>query len=175
MNPMTNDSGEFRDVYVSIFPTLFRIAYRITGDKTAAEDLCQEAFIKYLQRTKPLPTTEQAKYWLIRVVHNLSLNFEKRRNRERRAVGRLKLQPTRENPTAESELLKSESTTLVQTALEKIPYKLRTVLVLREYADLSYREIARSVGISESNVKVRIYRAREQLRKLLSEEGSDVS
>ncbi len=170
-----HDSGKFREIYVSIFPTLYRIAYRITGDGTAAEDLCQEAFIKYLQRTKPLPSIDQTRYWLIRVVHNLSLNFEKRKNRERRAVGRLKLQPLQDNPTGESELLKNESTTLVQQALKQIPYKMRTVLILREYADMSYREIAKTIGISESNVKVRIYRAREQLRKLLSEEGSDVS
>ena len=44
------------------------------------------------------------------------------------------------------------------------------VLILREYAELNYKEIARMMGITEGNVKVRVYRAREQLSKLIGED-----
>ena len=77
--------------------------------------------------------------------------------------------------SSESELLRSESAKIVREALAKLPFKLRTVIVLREYGDLSYQEIAKVVGISESNVKVRVFRVREQLRKFLDEEEVDVS
>ena len=78
---MRRDDGinTFREVYQQIFPVLIRIAFHITGDMTVSEDLCQEAFIKYHQRMIPFPNIDQAKYWLIRVVKNLSLNFEKRK------------------------------------------------------------------------------------------------
>ena len=55
-------------------------------------------------------------------------------------------------------------------ALEKLPQNLKMVLVLREYAELNYKEIGRVLGITEGNVKVRVFRAREQLSKLIGEE-----
>jgi RNA polymerase sigma-70 factor (ECF subfamily) len=78
-------------------------------------------------------------------------------------------------PSLEAEALRTESSKLVQEALKRLPFKLRTSLVLREYAGLSYREIAQSLHISESNVKVRVFRARELLKKILDEEDLDVS
>jgi RNA polymerase sigma factor (sigma-70 family) len=169
------ESGAFDDIYDDLFPLLYRIAYRVTGESTAAEDLCQEAFVRYIQRLHPLPSREQAKYWLIRVVRNLSYNLEKRRGRERRAVDRLIHESKQTAPSGERELLRGESSRLVQEALKHVPFQLRTALILREYADMSYREIARALRITESNVKVRVFRAREQLKKILDEEDLDVS
>ncbi len=51
--------------------------------------------------------------------------------------------------------------------LEKLPEKLKAPLVLREFSGLNYREISKVLGISESNVKVRIFRARESIQKLI--------
>jgi len=52
-------------------------------------------------------------------------------------------------------------------ALEKLPDNLRTVLVLKEYSEMNYREIGQALGINEGNVKVRVFRARERLTALL--------
>ncbi|MAG14004.1 MAG: RNA polymerase subunit sigma-24 [Spirochaetales bacterium] len=173
-NKMTGH-GDFDKVYDSVYPLLFKIAYRITGDYTASDDLCQEAFIRYYRRIIPLPSAEQAKYWLIRVVKNLSLNYEKRKGREKRAYDRYLREPKRHTPSGETELMRDESAKLVQEALRQLPFKLRAVIVLREYGNLSYKEIGRIIGISESNVKVRVFRAREQLKKYLDEEEIYVS
>ena len=162
-------AGDFNDVYESTYPLLFRVAYRITGSASVTEDLCQEAFIRYLKRSSPLPSIDEARYWLIRVVKNLSLNHEKRKSRERRAYERLGREPKRIVPSGEVEAMQGESIQLVQKALNRLPFKLRSAIVLREYGDLSYREIASVLGISEANVKVRVFRAREQLKRLLDE------
>jgi RNA polymerase sigma-70 factor (ECF subfamily) len=166
---------KFERVYDVIYPLLYRIAYRITGDENISEDLCQEAFIRYYKRVVPLPSMDQAKYWLIRVVKNLAFNHEKRRGREKKAYYRFSQEPTPEIRSGESEVLRNESQQIVRKALGKLPFHLRTAIVLREYGDLTYREIAKVMGISESNVKVRVFRAREQLREHLSEEEVDVS
>jgi len=161
--------NNFREVYNQVFPVLIRIAFHITGDKTISEDLCQEAFIKYHQRMIPFPDVDQAKYWLIRVVKNLALNFEKRKNRERKAYTRVLQTSDRHEPSGEVEALKNETLVMVQQALRKLPYKLRSVLVLREYGQLNYKEIAGILGISEGNVKVRIFRARDMLGRIIKE------
>jgi RNA polymerase sigma factor (sigma-70 family) len=165
----------FDQVYESLFPVIYRISLRITGDKEVAEDLCHEAFIKLMERADVLPDLDQSKYWLIRVVKNLSLNHEKRRGRERAAYSRLS-RITRGASESTEKLVLAESTRAdVQLALNGLPYNLRTPLVFREYGDLSYKEIASILRISESNVKVRIFRARERLEKALSEDGDNVS
>ena len=175
MNNKMIDQGDFEKVYDAVYPLLYKIVYRITGDDTASDDLCQEAFIRYYRRIVPLPSEEQAKYWLIRVAKNLALNYEKRKGREKRAYDRYLKEPKRHTPSGESELMRNESAKLVQIALRQLPFKLRAVIVLREYGNLSYKELGRIIGISEANVKVRDFRAREQLKKYLDEEEIYVS
>lgn len=159
--------AETAKVYESLFPVLFRIAYRITGQRDKAEDICQEAFIKYFERGQPLPDLDQTKYWLIRVLRNLALNHEKKRMRENRAYQRLMRAAPQFSESGESAVLAEETRSLVQHCLDQLPYNLRIVLVLKEYAGLGYKEIAKSLGIREGNVKIRVFRARERLSRLL--------
>ena len=175
MGKKQTEPGNFEHVYDAAYPLLYRIALRITGDESISEDLCQEAFIRYYKRIIPFPDLDQAKYWLIRVVKNLAFNREKRRGREQKANYRYSKELTSSTRSGEAELLRSESARIVQEALKRLPFNLRTAVVLREYGDLSYRDIARVLGISEANVKVRVFRAREQLKKHLDEEEVDVS
>jgi RNA polymerase sigma factor (sigma-70 family) len=175
MSTEKGNSPSFDQVYSCLFPIIFRVSYRITGDKEAAEDLCQEAFIRYMGRNAGLPDLDQTKFWLIHVVRNLSLNFEKRKQRARAAFGRLKrISPTVQEPR-ESEVIDEEIRSDVQTALNRLPHNLRMPLVFREYADLSYKEIGNILGLSESNVKIRIFRAREKLEKILKEGNAHAS
>ncbi|MDR0497397.1 MAG: RNA polymerase sigma factor [Treponema sp.] len=162
--------GEFRRLYETVFPILFRVAYRITSSEEAAEDLCQEAFFRLHEKNMVFPNPDEAKYWLIRVVKNASLNYAKRKVRERKAYQRAFREDIRTEETGENVLLKKESRKEVQEALEKLPENLRIVMILKEYGDLNYREIGRSLGISEGNVKVRVFRARERLAELLKNE-----
>ncbi|MDR2608313.1 MAG: RNA polymerase sigma factor [Treponema sp.] len=162
--------AEFRRLYDTCFPILYRVAYRIAASEEAAEDLCQEAFFRLHEKNMVFPSPEEAKYWLIRVVKNASLNYAKRKERERKAYQRAFREDSRQVETGEGDLLKKETLAEVQEALEKLPENLRIVLILKEYGELNYKEIGRALGISEGNVKVRVFRARERLSGLLAEE-----
>jgi RNA polymerase sigma-70 factor (ECF subfamily) len=167
-NSISQDS--FNKAYETLYPIIFRVAYRIVGETGMAEDMCQEAFIKYYQRKEDLPDLNQTKYWLIRVVKNLSLNHEKRKSRERNAVDKLKKAPLKRTDSGEDIYLKKEARSAVQEALQQLPHKFRVVLILKEYAKMNYKEIGDVMKISEGNVKVRVFRAREKLAKLLKEQ-----
>jgi RNA polymerase sigma-70 factor (ECF subfamily) len=171
---MENNAG-FRRLYETVFPILFRVAYRIANSEEAAEDLCQEAFFRLYEKNMVFPNSEEAKYWLIRVVKNASLNYAKRKDRERKAYQRAFREVTHTQETGEQALLKKETTVEIREALEKLPENLRMVLILKEYGELNYKEIGRTLGISEGNVKVRVFRARERLAGLLPKDGSHVS
>jgi len=160
----------FEQIYADLSPLLFRITYRMTGRREAAEEIVQEAFIKYWERRDQLPTDDGLKYWLIRVVRNLTLNHEKRKGRERRALERVFHEPApkAEKPAVEV-MTDRESVSDVQKALLELPESLRTVLVLKEYANFAYAEIGKMMNITEGNVKVRVFRARARLAHLLKE------
>lgn len=151
-------------------PVLFKVAVRIAGNEEAAEDLCHDALIKMTEKQMQFPSPNDAKYWLIRVVKNASLNYAKRKGRERKAYERALKEDRRTIDSGEMILLKEDAVLRVQKALEKMPENLRTVLQLKEYGELNYKEIGRVLGITEGNVKVRVFRAREQLSKLIGEE-----
>ena len=167
-------SQEFRRIYDSAFHILYRVAYRITNNEETAEDLCQESFFRLYEKNMVFPNPEEAKYWLIRVVKNAALNHAKRKERERKAYQRAFREDTRQEETGEGLLVKKETMGEIQEALNKLPENLRMALVLKEYADMNYKEIGRVLGISEGNVKVRVFRARDRLASLL-QGGKNVS
>ena len=158
---------EFRSLYNSAFPILFRVAYRIASSSEAAEDLCQDAFSRLHEKNMVFPSLQEATYWLIRVVKNASLNYAKRKQRERIAYNKAFKEDVRQTETGEGQLIKKESKEEVAAALNKLPEKLRMVLILKEYAGMNYKEIGKTLGISEGNVKVRVFRARETLAHIL--------
>jgi RNA polymerase sigma-70 factor (ECF subfamily) len=164
---------DFRRLYETVFPVLFKVASHITRDDESAEDLCQGAFIKLYEKNMSFPSMDEAKYWLIRVVKNAALNYVKHRSREQKAFQKAFHEDTaqgRDRPiSGEEELIKQESRQEVQEALAKLPKNLRMVLILKEYGELNYKDIGRSLGISEGNVKVRVFRARERLKTLLAQ------
>ena len=166
---------EFQKLYETVFPILFRVANRIVNSEEAAEDLCQETFFRLYEKRMVFPNTEEAKYWLIRVVKNAALNYAKRKTRERKAYQKAFREDTRVQETGENQLLKKETREEVLKALEQLPENLRIVLILKEYGELNYKEIGRTLGISEGNVKVRVFRARERLAGILTEDNTNVS
>ena len=98
------------------------------------------------------------------------MNYAKRKTRERKAYERVLKEDGRKIDSGETELLKTETLKQTREALNKLPVNLKTVLILKEYAELNYKEIGRVLGITEGNVKVRVFRAREQLAKLIGED-----
>lgn len=164
------DSADFRIIYDATMQLLYKVSYRIVNDEEAAEDIVHDSLIKMNEKSLSFPSLNDAKYWLIRVVKNASLNYAKRKGRERKAYERALYEDRRKQDSGETELLKAESIKKTKEALNKLPENLKVVLILREYAELNYKEIGRVLGITEGNVKVRVFRAREQLSKLIGED-----
>ncbi len=161
---------DFKDIYNATMQLLFKISFRIVGTEDAAEDLAHDSLIKAHEKALIFPSIDDAKYWLIRVVKNASLNYAKRKGREVKAYEKALHEETRKVESGETKILKEETRRKTHDALNKLPAKLKEVLVLREYGDLNYKEIGKVLGITEGNVKIRVFRAREQLAKLLGED-----
>lgn len=166
----TANPADFKKIYDATMTLLFKVAFRVVNDQEVAEDLVHDSYIKANEKEMIFPTMNDATYWLIRVVKNASLNYVKRKGREQRAYQKALYEDHRIQTSGETDLLKEESIKKTKEALSKLPENLREVLILREYADMNYKEIGKTLGITEGNVKVRVFRAREQLSKLIGED-----
>lgn len=167
--------AQIRSLYESVFHLLYRIAYRISGNAEAAEDVVHDSFIRLVEKNIPFPSSDDAKYWLIRVVKNNALNYAKRKSREAHAYERYFREAKIEGDSAEMVAIRDEDKADMQRYLSQLPEKLKTVLVLKEYGLMNYSEIGKTLGITEGNVKVRVFRAREAILKLMRKERPDVS
>lgn len=164
------NESDFRKIYDATMNLLFKVSFRIVNDSEAAEDLVHDSYIKAHEKGLFFPTMSDATFWLIRVVKNASLNYVKRKGREKKALQREFYEERKTSTSGETDLLRAETIEKAKEALQKLPENLRQVLILREYADMNYKEIGKALGITEGNVKVRVFRAREQLSKLIGED-----
>lgn len=194
-NKDDRQTPEFDRIFAQNAELLLRIAVRITNDWESAEDVVQEAFSKLIEKRMQFPSDADARFWLIRVVKNGAINWSKRKVREFKAYehwwnaettqarttaiaapgGEGQNQDAGTDQSAEHEIIMRESADEVRAALMKLPEKLRVVLILKEYEGMNYKEIAKVLGITEGNVKVRAFRAREALLVQLKAGGSHVS
>lgn len=171
MEIQSTDLEDFRLIYNANYTLLMQVAVHIVYDQDAAEDLTQEAFERFYVKNMRFPSEDDARYWLLRVVKNLSLNYIKRKERENRMTEKLKGEDTGvDREDAAEDLVRKDQGERVRAAIESLPRNLRDVIKLKEYTDLDYKGISKVLGISVANVKVRVFRARKKLEELLREE-----
>lgn len=139
------------------------MAYLITGDINAAEDLLQETFVRVGGRLRTLRDPEGAAGYLYRTVLNLARDHGRRLGRDRALKKRMMAAPS-VPPTH------LETADELWSTLMKLPVRHRAVLFFRYYMDLSEAQTADMLGCSVSAVKSLNHRASESLRKLLQGE-----
>ena len=143
---------------------LFAAAFQVCGNAADAEDAAQEALLRYHLSDKEFENQEHIRAWLLRVAVNWAKNISRsfwRRNT-------LPLEEYMETLTFDCQ----ESREIFREVMA-LPEKYRLVIHLYYYEDYSVEEIARILGIRESNVKVRLSRGRQMLKATLQEVWDD--
>ena len=165
---MTSEDEEFSQFFRDHFPSLRRfLECLLGGGRGVAEEVAQESFTRlYHVGFRTLPPDE-ARFWLFRVARNLALNELAKTRGRGRLLARFveSFRPSQMDP--ERELEAAERGRLLDEILKSLPEAQRAALLLREHEGMSYREIARVLEVSESKVKVDLFRARNALREKL--------
>lgn len=141
------------------------VVYRMCGDAHLAEDAAQEAFIRAWQKLPSYRPRSPFRNWVYRIATNVALDAL-RRERITVDIDEIPLSTSGGGPEAVVEL--NERAQMVQQAVLSLPPASRTVLVLREYEGLSYREIADSLDIPIGTVMSRLNYARKHLAEDLA-------
>ncbi len=150
---------------------VFSACFRVLGHRQEAEDAAQEAFLRGFQRLHQYDAERPFGPWIRRVGANLALNrLAHSRAAEQPAVELddetdWPMQGETDPPHAASE--RSEALERLREALIELPLHYRAVLELRHFQEMSYQEIAGSLGIPLSDVKSHLFRARRALARRL--------
>jgi RNA polymerase sigma-70 factor (sigma-E family) len=151
---------KLRDLYVEFAPEAGRLAYLLVGDADAAQDIAQEAFVRVGPRLRWMRDPVKAKFYLRTTVINLCRAHWRRREREH---------PHRDmdpwSPIQQDHGPRVDQRGEMVAALQRLPVRQRTALVLRYYEDLSEHQTADVLGCPVGTVKSSVSRALQTLRE----------
>ncbi len=175
------DIRAFEELHRRYVASIFRLVRRKLGDALLAEDIAQETFMKALKMMDRVDDSFNFGGWVHTVARNLCFDELRRRQRDLRAEGSdedddefLANLPSTSRSFDPVDVQESNETRRrVWSVAQRLPEKYRLVLTLRELQDLSYRQIARTLKMSESAVETLLYRARLRFKEeYLAAEGA---
>ncbi len=158
--------------------TIYNLALRLTGNPQEAEDVLQETFISAFRALSRFEGRSQLGTWLYRIAYNAALMRLRKRQVPTQSLDEPLTTDDGElvprqfvdwSRLPDELLLGKELRSTLEAALQTLPVSLRSVFVLRDIEGLSTAETAQALGLTETNVKVRLHRARLALREKLSQ------
>ncbi|MBK5224530.1 MAG: RNA polymerase sigma factor [Acidimicrobiia bacterium] len=172
----SGDRAAFDQLVRATYTDTYTLAYRLTGDEEDARDVVQETYLRAFRGLARFRGDAQFSTWLYRITANCANTLLTRRARHRHDELSDDAPVIDERPEnhpqarAENEALRHR----LRHAIERLPPRLRAVVVLRDVYDLPHEAIATELGITETAAKVRLHRARRRLRDdLFGERRSD--
>ncbi len=154
--------------------TLYRVAFSVLRNAADAEDAVQEAFLRVLRHRHTLGEVRDHRVWLIRIVWNIVLDRKRRAKTrpETDDIEELARVLPAEGLTAEERASAVQHHAQVLAYVDQLPTKEREVLYLSAFEELNSVEIAAMLGVTESTVRSRLFRARNLMAGLLSHSRS---
>lgn len=176
---LAGDQTQFQILVERHYRAVYNAAYRLLGDPAESADITQEAFLRSYKALSTFRADAAMTPWLCKIAINLSLNLLRRR-RETVSLDRtvsseeMPYGDTLDIPDMSSEperaYLADEKDTRLRAAILSLSPEQRSIIELRHFQELSYDEIAVTMGISLPNVKVKLFRARKALRQILQKD-----
>jgi RNA polymerase sigma-70 factor (ECF subfamily) len=167
------DRDAFDELVKATYLETYTLAYRLTGDEEDARDVVQESYLRAYRGLKRFRGDAQFSTWMYRITANTSYTAVQKRGRLRTATLDDVAEPAEERFESHPDAVAESSAGMAElaTAVDQLPPKLRSIVILKDVYGLSHEDIAHELDISVSAAKVRLHRGRKKLRDLLYEEG----
>jgi len=176
------DREAFRELFEAHKDRVWTVALRFTGDESAARDVTQQVFLKLFTGIAGFRHESNFKTWLYRLVANECMDeFRKRRrlipldffrpafgDERDEDCGEVEMKDWRQEPLQEERLAQLETSEVVLAALKQLKPKLRMAIVLKYFEDLSYEQMAETLGCSMGTVASRLNRGHKELARRLA-------
>lgn len=152
---------EFEIKYNKYFDMLFRVAYRYVKNAYEAENIVQDVFIKLYLKNKQFKDESHEKYYLLRLVINRSIDYIRHNKSQNLSLDNEYVNNVPDNTNKQDED--------IYNCVCLLGDNYKTIIILYYYENINLKEIASVLKISYGNAKVRLNRAREELKKIIEE------
>ena len=160
--PKLEDGGKFTEVYDRYKTGVYYFCQRMIADSDTAKDIVQEVFIKFFENHTRLDGEIQIKVWLFKSARNKCLNYVRDRGKIS-SIGDVG-DEIPDIATADSDSI--DSGEITAKLFNNLPDDYKEILVMREWSELSYEEIAKALDITISSVKSKLFKARKKASEI---------
>lgn len=158
----------FRNDILPLKDKLYRLALRITLNRAEAEDVVQDTLVKVWSKRAEWPQLESIEAYCLTVARHLAIDRSQKQDaRHAELTAEAREIPDRQTPF--ETLAQEEQLQLIHRLISNLPEKQRTILQLRDIEGKSYKEIADLLQVTEEQVKVTLFRARQRIRQEYSD------
>ena len=146
---------------------VFVLCIRILNDKEVAEELTQDTLIKCIEKINSFEGKSKLKTWVYKIAHNEVLNYLRKNKLNTIALNQETINYNEDNSLI-NEMNQKDLKVTIQVVFNKLPADQKELLTLFYLDDLSLKEIEQVTGTSPSNIRVKLYRARDNFRNFLN-------
>ena len=170
-----SDGSAFTELYIYYFPRVYNYVHYRVNDFHAADDLTSQIFEKLFSRLKYY-RSEKASFsaWLFSIARNTITDYYRNQTRAHSSSLEITAELIDSEPDPGDVAVFNETQQHLRKALASLNRRERDIIALKFWSDLSNRDIARFVGISESNTGVILFRAMRRLRIILQSQGLNI-
>lgn len=155
----------FRNDVLPMKNELFRLALRITLDRAEAEDVVQDTLIKVWNKRDSWTTIDNIEAFAMTVCRNLALDSTRSRANNNVSLDIEGTQEPMTQTTPYDRMVQQDNLRMVGQIVDSLPEKQRSCIQLRDFEGKAYKEIAAVLDITEEQVKVNIFRARQTIKQ----------
>ena len=155
----------FRDDILPLKNQLFRLALRITLNRFEAEDIVQDTLIKVWNRRSDWEDIDSIEAFSLTICRNLSLDRIKKKENDNNSLEDVKGVEPLSSSNPQDRMIQADRVNLIRQIVDSLPEKQRSCMQLRDFDGKSYKEIAVILDITEEQVKVNIFRARQAVKQ----------
>jgi len=152
---------------------IFNYVLRMVGDRTLAEDLTQDVFLRVFHGLRGYSRRARFTTWLFQVAKNRVI--DEMRAAERRPRTLVAIEDAPQLEVVDAPIEQSEAIEILLSEVDKLSPDLKEALLLRDIAGLAYNEISDTLDVTLATVKWRIFKAREEVQQALEEQGVGLS
>ncbi len=172
---LKGDQSAFAELVELYQDKLYHMSYRMLNNRQEAEDVVQETFLRVYKNLDRYDETLKFSTWIYRIATNLCIDRLRKRkptysldaeSSDYEGLDGYSMIPS-DNTTPETELILSDTQRIIHQAMESLPPKYKSVMMLRYIRDLSLQEIGDILNMPVTTIKTRVHRGREFLRKKL--------
>ena len=155
---------DFRKDILPLKDKLFRLALRITFDRAEAEDIVQETMIRVWNKRDEWDGLESVEAYCLTVTRNLAIDRSEKKDSQTVELT-IEAEQTPDASSPYDRLVNKERLKLVHRLVGELPEKQRLIMQLRDVEGKSYKEIAAALRLTEEQVKVNLFRARQKVKQ----------